>query len=116
MSEAYEGGIEHFYRLMYPLGPFEGYYEVGRSFYLSGFFDHARQAFAEAEHAYQQLLLVPADCNSAGNGAGNADGGEPHVRPRQLYQTLRCMRSKIRQLERSHPEHGVSGAAAEVRA
>ena len=121
VSEAYEGGIEHFYRLMYPLGPFEGYYEVGRSFYLSGFFDHARQAFAEAEHAYRQLLLVPAGSN-AGNGAGgagiagNAHGGEPHARPRQLYQTLRCMRSKIRQLERSHPEHGVLGAAAEVRA
>ncbi len=94
---------------------------VWRSFYLSGFFDHARQAFAEAEHAYRQLLLVPAGSN-AGNGeggagiAGNAHGGEPHARPRQLYQTLRCMRSKIRQLERSHPEHGVLGVAAEVRA
>lgn len=115
VQEAYEDGIEQFYRMMYPLGPFEGYYEVGRSFYLSGFFEHAREAFAEAEDAYRKLLLEPVD-----NGA--SDGSEPYSRPRQLYQTLRCMRSKIRQLERHHPEPkarragpGVLGASAEVR-
>lgn len=118
VREAYENGIEQFYRLMYPLGPFEGYYEVGRSFYLSGFFDHARQAFAEAERAYRQLLLQPAE-SAATNGVGAARGsgeGETAVRSRQLHQTLRCMRSKIRMIERSHPEPEELGAGEKVRA
>ncbi len=107
VSEAYEDGLEQFYRLMYPLGPFEGYYEVGRSFYLSGFFDNAREAFRKAEVAYRNLLLEP-----EGNGAAGDSTARAYSRPRQLYQTLRSMRSKIRHLDvnRWEPEEFESGA------
>ena len=89
VRDAYEDGIESFYRLMYPLGPFEGYYEAGRSFHHSGFFDKARVAFGQAEEAYRrQIVLFKEDLN--GNGASTV----------RLHEILRSMRAKQRHLER----------------
>ena len=89
VRDAYEDGIESFYRLMYPLGPFEGYYEAGRSFHHSGFFDKARVAFGQAEEAYRrQIVLFKEDLNGTG-----------HLRIR-LHEILGSMRAKQRHLER----------------
>lgn len=50
-------GIRHFYRLMYPLGPVEGFYSVGLSFLHGGFVEHARQAFVDAAGAARDDVL-----------------------------------------------------------
>jgi hypothetical protein len=54
VREAYEDGIRQFYRHMYPDGgPLEGFYDVAGSFFDSGFYAQALEAFrfAEAEFA-----------------------------------------------------------------
>jgi hypothetical protein len=54
VREAYEDGLRQFYRHMYPEGgPLEGFYEVGQSFFESGFNARALESFrfAEAEFA-----------------------------------------------------------------
>ena len=91
VREAYPEGIEEFYRLMYPLGPFEGYYEVGRSFHHSGFFEKAREAFQKSEESYRKQI-VQFKQNLNGNGAGASS-----VR---LHEILRSLRAKQRHLER----------------
>lgn len=48
VARAYPGGLLDFYRILYPLGPPEGFYRVGLSFYHSGFLAEARTAFGEA--------------------------------------------------------------------
>ncbi|MBI4601985.1 MAG: hypothetical protein HY721_08495 [Planctomycetes bacterium] len=53
VAEAYTGGLGQFYRLMYPGGAVEGYYEAGLSFYHSGFLEEALEAFRLAEAAYR---------------------------------------------------------------
>ncbi|MBN1418728.1 MAG: hypothetical protein JXP34_08120 [Planctomycetes bacterium] len=46
VSECYPGGLDDFYRILYPEnGPLEGYYEVGLSLLASGFLEHALSAF-----------------------------------------------------------------------
>ena len=57
VRDAYPGGVERFYWLMYPLGPVEGYSEVGSSFYRSGYYERAIEAFDAAEVAYHRRLL-----------------------------------------------------------
>jgi hypothetical protein len=52
VAECYPDGLHQFYRFMYDGGPTEGFYEVGLSFYHSGFFPEAREAFEAAEAAY----------------------------------------------------------------
>ena len=89
VRDAYEDGLESFYRLMDPLGPFDGCYEAGRSFHHSGFFDKARVAFGQAEEAYRrQVVLFKEDLNGTG-----------HLRIR-LHEILGSMRAKQRHLER----------------
>src|SRR4029453_18633008 len=56
VAGAYPEGIKRFYRLMYPAGAVEGYYEVGLSFYHSGFMDEALAAFRLADAAYREEL------------------------------------------------------------
>jgi hypothetical protein len=50
-------GIRHFYRLMYPLGPVEGFYSVGLSFFHGGFMAEARLAFLDAAGAAREQVL-----------------------------------------------------------
>jgi hypothetical protein len=52
VAEAYPDGLDRFYRFMYPLGPLEGYYRAGLSFYHSGFFEEALAAFLDARNAH----------------------------------------------------------------
>lgn len=48
VSECYPSGIEGFYEFMYPEhGPLEGYDRAGMSFFVSGFFATAVEAFEE---------------------------------------------------------------------
>lgn len=48
VSECYPEGIEHFYTVMYgEQGPLAGYEKAGRSFYTSGFYQTATEAFEE---------------------------------------------------------------------
>jgi hypothetical protein len=56
VAEAYPGGLDQFYRFMYQLGPIEGYYRVGLSFYHAGFFDDALAAFLDAREAHARGL------------------------------------------------------------
>jgi hypothetical protein len=58
VAECYPDGLKHFYRLMYPLGPTEGYYTVGLSFYHAGFFAEAGDAFREAWAAFRDDLAA----------------------------------------------------------
>ena len=55
VESAYEAGLDAFYRFMYPLGPVEGYFHVGCSFFHSGFFKEAAEAFAQAQEARDRL-------------------------------------------------------------
>ena len=46
VDECYEKGIRDFYGFMYPeLGAVEGYFEAGKSFFASGFYELAQEAF-----------------------------------------------------------------------
>lgn len=62
VADSYPDGLKEFYRFMYPCGPVEGFYEVGMSFYHSGFLDEAAEAFRlaeEAHHAEAAAVLAP---------------------------------------------------------
>ena len=101
VRSAYPDGLDRFYWLMYPLGPLQGYYEVGTSFYLSGFFKQAAEAFALAEEAYRGRL-------EEGVAPGLAQA-RSDVPPQDLYDEqrgrvhalLRAMRQKRKRLEKS---------------
>lgn len=58
VREAYPEGLLEFYRLMYPQGPVEGFYQVGLSFYHAGFRPEALLAFQQADDAYRQALAA----------------------------------------------------------
>jgi hypothetical protein len=50
VSESYETGLLAFYDFMYPeLGAIDGYFETGMSFFASGFYGHALDAFEGAQ-------------------------------------------------------------------
>lgn len=78
VSAAYPEGLERFYSLMYPLGPLEGYYEVGLSFYLSGFFAEALAAFRSARACRRPGLLS----------RGSPLAGENRARARSILLVL----------------------------
>ena len=56
VKDAYADGIRHFYRAMYEWGPFEGFCQVGLSFYHSGFYAQSLDAFSLADDEYPKLL------------------------------------------------------------
>ncbi|MCZ6793789.1 MAG: hypothetical protein O7J95_09290 [Planctomycetota bacterium] len=107
VRQAYPDGLRDFYRRMYPCGPLEGFYQVGLSFYHSGFFAEALEAFrlALGEHEEAMAALNPRRAAARGrrvepqesgdNGAGNP--GRP-TRERVSF-ILRSLRSKVRRLE-----------------
>jgi len=59
VATAYPDGLRQFYRFMYACGPGEGYYEVGKSFYESGFWQEATQAFRLALDAMSRETPPP---------------------------------------------------------
>ena len=120
IREAYPDGLRDFYRFMYPCGPLEGFYQVGLSFYHSGFFPEALEAFLLAESEYEATLGVlkergerrgdsprPAQATKVAGGNGERGNGAralwapSHDR---LSSILRSLRAKIRRL--SGPRRG----------
>lgn len=93
VANAYPDGVETFYRIMYPLGAFEGYYEVARSFYHSGFFDEACEAFEKAEAAYRPQALIAAEKREE-------DNSECSVA--RLQKIYRSMKAIVGRLEKRH--------------
>ncbi len=85
VREAYEDGLDEFYRLMYPMGPFQGYFEVGRGFYFAGFDAQAREAFALAEEAYRKQLFTGRVSGKSGSSG-------------ELRDALQSLRSKVGRL------------------
>jgi len=65
VRDAYPGGLRDFYRFIYTLGPFEGFYQVAQSFYHSGFFGMALEAFVSAEKEYREALDLYAQMQEA---------------------------------------------------
>ena len=96
---AYPDGIERFYWLMYPLGPLQGFYEVGTSFYLSGFFKQAAEAFDLAEAAYGERLQEGV---ATGLASARSDVSREVLYDEQrgrVHALLRAMRQKRQRLE-----------------
>ena len=56
VAGAFPNGIRGFYDAMYPGGSFEGFYQVGLSFYHSGFFAEAFRAFREARDGREAAM------------------------------------------------------------
>jgi len=60
LAPFYEGPLEGFYRTMYPEGgPAEGFFEAGRSFFDSGFFELAEEALRKALRCAQDQGTGP---------------------------------------------------------
>ena len=57
VANVYPEGLFEFYRFMYPLGPFDGLYQVGASFEQAGFLPQALVAYGEALEHYEQALI-----------------------------------------------------------
>jgi hypothetical protein len=100
IAEAYPAGLEQFYRFMYPLGPCEGYYEVGRSFYHAGFGHEALEALRLALAAYQRQLA-----------AAPSPGPAPRQRLRELR---RLILRKTARLEASLASQAAADPRAEI--
>ncbi len=118
---AYENGIETFYDLMYDLGAYEGYYEVGCSFYNSGFFVQAAAAFDRADACYRSQLATAHDATSANggsknggikNGNGTAEGAHSRERMRRIQRAIRAKRRAM--LSASSRSGKGTGGAADV--
>jgi len=73
---AYPDGLGGFYRLIYPLGAFDGFCQVAQSFYHSGFYDQALDAFACAAREYKGALAVFAQIRRTAEPDGSSRGGD----------------------------------------
>jgi hypothetical protein len=113
--EAYPDGIDRFYELMYLLGPMEGYYEAGLSFYHSGFFDEALECFHLAENGYRKQLSKERSSSEGpgspqpttpgssqpttpGSSRPTTPGSSRPTTPGRWHDLLRSLRVKIRRL------------------
>src|SRR4029453_13122705 len=96
IGQAYPAGISQFYRFMYPLGPVEGYFEVGRCFLLSGFEVEALEAFLLARDAWKAFL-------TGKESLGASRTLTPSERRRRLNAILTPLTAAIARLEKSHP-------------
>ena len=81
---------------MYPLGPVEGYFEVGRCFLLSGFEAEALEAFLLARDAWKAFL-------AGKESLGSARTLTPAERRRRLHAILTPLKAAIARLEKSLP-------------
>jgi len=98
IRSAYPKGLKAIYSHMYPLGAFEGYYQVAQSFYHSSFFREALKAFRLAENEYSAATsrfkeLKQLEDNEAGS--GNGEG-----LPRDPRWTIRSIRAKIGRIQK----------------
>lgn len=104
VRSAYPKGLKAFYAHMYPLGAFEGYYQVAQSFYHSSFFREALKAFRLAENEYRAAAalykeLVKAEKEDAGTSPGEA-------LPRDPRWTIRSIRAKIGRIQKRRTKKG----------
>jgi hypothetical protein len=108
VREAYPGGLREFYGLMYPGGPLEGFFQVGLSFYHSGFFPEALEAFAMALAEHGEAVRRSRRSRGPAVAERRNGGGAQSPRPpaagslllaeRRLL--LRSLRAKVRRLSR----------------
>ncbi len=135
--QAYPGGLRDFYRFIYPLGAFDGYYQVAQSFYHSGFYDQALENFARAEAESKEAFAVFARLKReaesvASNGSADATkhgdfgsslvltdpaGSEPLAQEefaRDPRLTLRSLRAKVGRIHKRRLEGAVPDDVAEA--
>lgn len=98
IRQAYPKGLRAFYSHMYPLGAFEGYYQVAQSFYHSSFFREALKVFRMAENEYpvaasQYKELLQSQELEDGSGNGNESVRDPRW-------TIRSIRAKISRIQK----------------
>ena len=98
IRNAYPKGLKAFYSHMYPLGAFEGYYQVAQSFYHSSFFREALKAFRLAENEYQAASGLYKELLKSEKGAGGSSDGEGL--PREPRWTIRSIRAKIGRIQK----------------
>ena len=98
IRSAYPKGLKAFYSHMYPLGAFEGYYQVAQSFYHSSFFREALKAFRLAENEYQAASGLYKELLKSEKGAGGSSEGEGL--PREPRWTIRSIRAKIGRIQK----------------
>ena len=98
IRNAYPKGLKAFYSHMYPLGAFEGYYQVAQSFYHSSFFREALKAFRLAENEYQAASGLYKELLKSEKEAGRSADGEGL--PREPRWTIRSIRAKIGRIQK----------------
>ena len=99
IRNAYPKGLKAFYSHMYPLGAFEGYYQVAQSFYHSSFFREALKAFRLAENEYQAASGLYKELLKSEKRAGGSSDGEGL--PREPRWTIRSIRAKIGRIQKT---------------
>ena len=86
VGDVYDGGLEGFYRILYPnLGAVEAYFEVGKSFLASGFLKQAQEALEKCiavarnhEPKSEDLEKVLAEARERLEKARKAPAVHPH--------------------------------------
>jgi hypothetical protein len=102
IRSAYPKGLKAFYSHMYPLGAFEGYYQVAQSFYHSSFFREALKAFRLAENEYQAASGLYKELLKSEKRAGGSSDGDGL--PREPRWTIRSIRAKIGRIQKRQAE------------
>ncbi len=112
IREAYPDGLLDFYRFMYTLGPFEGFYQVGLSFEQSGFRGQALEAFERAEAAFP-AAVKEYEQRTGEDAVQLADAPEGARGPlRDPALTLRSLRAKVQRLNEGSPSGGPAREAS----
>jgi len=114
---AYPDGLREFYRFIYPLGPFEGFYRVAQSFYHSGFFAEALKAFLTAEGEYREALTLYAKLGTSSTDGTRQEGAvsplaeDEYARdPRLTLRSIRAKVGRIRKRQSASADAPGSGA------
>ena len=104
IRQAYPGGLKAIYSHMYPLGAFEGYYQVAQSFYHSSFFRQALKVFRLAENEYPRAAIRYKGLLKSQEKDGSPDNGQDSVRdPRWTIRSIRAKISRIQKWSGKNP-------------
>lgn len=104
IREAYPKGLRAFYSHMYPLGAFEGYYQVAQSFYHSSFFREASKVFKRAENEYPAAVARYKELLKSQEGEDGSGNGNESVRdPRWTIRSIRAKISRIKKWRGKNP-------------
>ena len=89
---------------MYPLGAFEGYYQVAQSFYHSSFFRQALKVFKMAENEYPKAAIRYKELLKSPDEEESPDNGNDSVRdPRWTIRSIRAKISRIQKWSGKNP-------------